>query len=44
MAAAVIGAMAATAGLVPQGSELSAQELLAELNSRGVACCIRAGF
>ena len=44
MAAAVIGAMAATAGLVPQGSELSAQELLAELNSRGGACCIRAGF
>ena len=43
-AAAVIGAMAASAGLVPQGSELDAQDLLAELNWRDVECCIRAGF
>ena len=42
--AAVIGAMAASAGLVPQGSELGAQDLLAELNRRAVECCIRAGF
>jgi len=43
-AAAVIGALAASAGLVPQGSRLSAQELLAELNGRDFECCIRAGF
>jgi glutamyl-tRNA synthetase len=43
-AAAVIGAMAASAGLVPKGSQLSAQDLLAELNLRDVERCIRAGF
>jgi glutamyl-tRNA synthetase len=43
-AAAVIGAMAASAGLVPRNSQLSAQDLLAELNWRGFEGCIRAGF
>jgi glutamyl-tRNA synthetase len=43
-AAAVIGALAASAGLVAQGSQLSAQDLLAERNGRDFACCIRAGF
>ena len=43
-AAAVIGAMAASAGLVPQGSALGAQDLLAELNWRDLECRIRAGF
>jgi glutamyl-tRNA synthetase len=44
MAAAVIGELAASAGLVPQGSQLSAQELLGELNARAFECCIRTGF
>jgi glutamyl-tRNA synthetase len=43
-AAAVIGAMAASAGLVPKGSQLSAQDLLAELTWRDLERCIRAGF
>jgi glutamyl-tRNA synthetase len=43
-AAAVIGAMAASAGLVPEGSELSAQELLADLDWAPVECRILAGF
>ena len=43
-AAGVIGALAASVGLVPQGSQLSAQELLAALNWTDFECCIRAGF
>ena len=43
-AAAVVGAMAASARLVPEGSQLSAQDLLAELNWRDFERCIRAGF
>jgi len=40
----VIGALAASAGLVPLGSELSARELLAELNWQSFECRLRAGF
>jgi glutamyl-tRNA synthetase len=43
-AAAVIGELAASAGLVPKGSQLSAQELVAQLNLRDFEGCIRAGF
>jgi glutamyl-tRNA synthetase len=40
-AAAVIGELAASLSLVPAGSRLSAQELLSELDAKGLNACLR---
>jgi len=39
-AAAVIGALAASLGLVPQGTRLSARELLGGIDSAGLRACL----